>query len=45
MAHKYENYNDDLNFESYLKSMHDIFKECYRVLKEEGGSVSMYLLR
>ncbi len=36
VAHKYENYNDDLNFESYLKSMHDIFKECYRVLKEDG---------
>nr|WP_276147623.1 DNA methyltransferase [Helicobacter pylori] len=36
MAHQYENYNDDLDFESYLNLMHDIFKECYRVLKKDG---------
>ncbi len=36
VAHKYENYNDDLDFESYLNLMHDIFKECYRVLKKDG---------
>lgn len=36
VAHQYENYNDDLDFESYLNLMHDIFKECYRVLKKDG---------
>lgn len=36
VAHKYENYNDDLDFESYLNAMRDIFKECYRVLKDDG---------
>ncbi|RDU62800.1 MULTISPECIES: DNA methyltransferase [Helicobacter] len=36
VAHKYENYNDDLEFESYLNSMRAIFKECYRVLKIGG---------
>lgn len=36
VAHKYENYNDDLDFQSYLNIMRDIFKECYRVLKQDG---------
>ncbi len=36
VAHQYENYNDDLDFESYLNLMYDIFKECYRVLKKDG---------
>lgn len=36
VAHKYENYNDDLEFETYLNSMSAIFKECYRVLKVGG---------
>ncbi|WQU26306.1 site-specific DNA-methyltransferase [Helicobacter pylori] len=36
VAHQYENYNDDLDFESYLNLMHNIFKECYRVLKKDG---------
>lgn len=36
VAHIYENYNDDLEFETYLDSMRAIFKECYRVLKVGG---------
>lgn len=36
VAHKYENYNDSLEFETYLNSLHEIFKECYRVLKIGG---------
>lgn len=36
VAHKYENYNDDLEFETYLDSMRVIFKECYRALKVGG---------
>ena len=36
VAHVYENYNDDLDFQTYLNSMKMIFKECYRVLKVGG---------
>lgn len=36
VAHKYENYNDDLEFKTYLDLMREIFKECYRVLKVGG---------
>lgn len=36
VAHKYENYNDDLDFGVYLDSMRAIFAECYRVLKVGG---------
>lgn len=36
VAHKYENYNDDLDFNEYLNSMKCIFIECYRVLKVGG---------
>lgn len=36
VAHQYENYNDDLEFETYLDSMRAIFTECYRVLKIGG---------
>ena len=36
VAHKYENYNDDLEFEAYLDLMRAIFKECYRALKVGG---------
>ncbi len=36
VAHIYENYNDDLEFETYLNSMRLIFKECCRVLKVGG---------
>lgn len=36
VAHKYENYNDDLNFTDYLHSMKNIFTECFRALKNGG---------
>lgn len=36
VAHKYENYDDDLNFKDYLNSMEAIFTECFRVLKSGG---------
>ncbi|WP_282432214.1 site-specific DNA-methyltransferase [Campylobacter troglodytis] len=36
VAHKYENYNDDLDFNDYLNSMKEIFSQCYRVLKSGG---------
>lgn len=36
VGHKYENYNDDLEFKSYLDSMKKILRECYRVLKIGG---------
>lgn len=35
-AHKYDCYNDDLEFTHYLDSMKAIFSECYRVLKIGG---------
>lgn len=35
-AHKYDCYNDDLEFMHYLDSMKAIFSECYRVLKIGG---------
>ncbi|MGX2984504.1 DNA methyltransferase [Helicobacter sp. 23-1048] len=36
VAHKYENYDDDLEYKSYLDSMKKIFSQCYRVLKSGG---------
>lgn len=35
-AHKYDCYNDDLEFTHYLDSMKAIFSECHRVLKIDG---------
>lgn len=36
VAHDYDGYDDNLDFDFYLKSMKDIFIECYRVLKNDG---------
>lgn len=36
IAHNYDEYNDDLEFQFYLDSMKQIFIECYRVLKIGG---------
>lgn len=36
VAHKYENYDDDLEFSEYLKAMKSIFTQCFRVLKSGG---------
>lgn len=35
-AHDYDNYDDNKEFNEYLKNMKDIFKETYRVLKKGG---------
>ena len=35
-AHDYDNYDDNKEFNEYLKSMKDIFKETYRILKKGG---------
>lgn len=35
-AHSYDNYNDNRKFSEYLQNMGEIFKQCYRVLKDGG---------
>ncbi|HEB9305959.1 TPA: site-specific DNA-methyltransferase [Campylobacter coli] len=36
VGHKYDNYDDDREFEDYLENMRSIFKQCFRVLKNGG---------
>ncbi len=35
-THSYDNYNDNKEFKDYINNMTDIFRECYRILKEGG---------